>query len=126
VLAGRVHFTGYVPGAEVRSWFEIADAVVLPYRRIDQSMVSSVAAATRTPVLLSRVGGLAEGAPDRWTFPPRDPRAMARVITDFLAAHAAGETPDTGAPSPTLEAFTESTLDVYEDVRGAVPAGVTG
>jgi glycosyltransferase involved in cell wall biosynthesis len=36
-LDDRVVFTGYVPAGEVRPWFELAEAAVLPYTRIEQS-----------------------------------------------------------------------------------------
>jgi glycogen(starch) synthase len=79
--------TGYVPEADVAGWFRAAAAVVLPYRRTEQSGVASLAAAFRAPVLASTAGGLGDrGAPSRWVFPPRSPGAMAAVIARFLDA----------------------------------------
>jgi glycosyltransferase involved in cell wall biosynthesis len=78
--------TGYVPDAEVVGWFGMAEAVVLPYRRIEQSGVAGLAVALGVPVLASRVGGLDEqfdGSP--WTFAARDPAGLAHVLARFLA-----------------------------------------
>jgi glycosyltransferase involved in cell wall biosynthesis len=79
--------TGYVPDSEVVGWFRAADAVVLPYRRIEGSGVAGIAVGLGVPVLASRVGGLAkqfEGSP--WTFPARDAEALAHVLANYLAA----------------------------------------
>jgi glycosyltransferase involved in cell wall biosynthesis len=83
----RLVLTGYVPDSEVTAWFSAAEAAVLPYRRIEQSGVASMAIALGVPVLASRVGGLDElfGA-SRWTFPAREPDRLARTIADFLGS----------------------------------------
>ena len=82
-----VTFTGYVPSREVRPWFELATAAVLPYRRIEQSGVASLASAAGTAILPSDVGELAAFAPrEDWVYPPRDPQALAGVIGRFLAS----------------------------------------
>lgn len=82
--------TGYVPAGEVAAWFGVADGLVLPYRRIEQSGVVAIAHALNVPVLASTAGGLAEqcaGSP--WTFPPRDPDKIAETLDHFLAATSA-------------------------------------
>jgi glycosyltransferase involved in cell wall biosynthesis len=113
-LGVRVRFIGYVPAGDVGPWFDVADVAVLPYRRIDQSSVTSMAAAADTPVLLSRVGGLAEGADERWTFPPRSPQRLAEVIADFVRAVSLGEAVG-AAPgtSPDIEDFAALTVSRY-------------
>jgi glycosyltransferase involved in cell wall biosynthesis len=106
--------TGYVPDGEVATWFKVAEAVVLPYRRVDQSGVAWMARALNVPVLSSTVGGLAEEfAGSRWTFPPGAPTQIADAIADFLAtgagrAHLAAEQSlaDSGAA-------TKRVLDLY-------------
>jgi glycosyltransferase involved in cell wall biosynthesis len=86
-IRDRLVLTGYVPDADVVGWFRTADAVVLPYRRIEESGVAGIAVALGSPVLASRVGGLAEQFGDSpWTFPARDPDALAQVLARFLAA----------------------------------------
>jgi glycosyltransferase involved in cell wall biosynthesis len=129
-LQDRVTFTGYVPGGEVRPWFELAAAAVLPYRRIDQSGVAGLAGAAGTPVLLSTAGGLAEAETADWTFPPRAPERLAGVLEAFLAAapeRRAGAAPAVTAPD--LDGFVRATLAAYapgcregEEVIDAVPA----
>jgi len=82
--------TGYVPTGEVAAWFGLADGVVLPYRRVEQSGVASIAHALNVPVLASTAGGLAEQCADSpWTFPPRAPDKIAEIIGYFLTATSA-------------------------------------
>jgi glycosyltransferase involved in cell wall biosynthesis len=118
-LGDRVVFTGYVDSGEVRPWFELADAAVLPYRRIEQSGVASLAAAAGTPVIVSDIGGLAEGLGDRrWAFEPRDRQRLASVLAEFLSASPAERD---GARSRMAEAdmgtVVEETLASYEPGR---------
>jgi glycosyltransferase involved in cell wall biosynthesis len=79
--------TGYVPEGEISAWFHAAEAVVLPYRRTEQSGVASLASAFGVPVIASTVGGLREQfGGSRWTFPPCAPEFLARVLIEFLGA----------------------------------------
>jgi glycosyltransferase involved in cell wall biosynthesis len=79
--------TGYVPADEISAWFHAAEAVVLPYRRTEQSGVASLASAFGVPVIASAVGGLREQfAGSRWTFPAHAPEFLARVLIEFLSA----------------------------------------
>lgn len=83
--------TGYVPDGEVAAWFGMAEGIVLPYRRVDQSGVAWMARSLNVPILSSSTGGLAEqcsGSP--WTFPPRAPSRLAETVADFLSATRAG------------------------------------
>jgi glycosyltransferase involved in cell wall biosynthesis len=113
-LDRRVVFTGYVPGGEIRPWFELADAAVLPYTRIEQSGVANLAGAAGAPTLVSRVGGLVqEGSDPRWTFPARDPRALAATLRDFLES--GGDA--TGEAAPELPVVVQRTLRFYEEER---------
>ena len=83
-LADKVTFAGFVPGSEVRTWFDVATVAVLPYRRAEQSGVASLAVAAGTPVLTSDVGELAQlsALP---AFRPRDTEALAASLERFLA-----------------------------------------
>ncbi len=117
-LGRQVVLTGYVPDGEVAPWFELADAVVLPYRRAEQSGVEGLARAFDVPVLASAVGGLVEQlAGSKWTFPPRSPAQIAETVTDFLASSAVGHA---RAPSADLDAdlacVTRKTIKIYESV----------
>lgn len=122
-LAGTIVHTGYVPEADVAGWFQAAAAVVLPYRRTEQSGVAGLANAFGVPVLASTAGGLGEQyAASRWTFPPRSPRELAAVLASFLAtppperARTGG-----GLPTASMDSVVTATLGVY-DVT-AKPAG---
>jgi glycosyltransferase involved in cell wall biosynthesis len=113
-LDERVVFTGYVPAGEMRPWFELCDAAVLPYTRIEQSGVANLAAAAGAPILASRVGGLVqEGSDPRWSFPASDPEAMAAVIERFLE-HDRREDARWQVAAPPLGDTVAKTLALYE------------
>lgn len=79
--------SGYVPAGEVRPWFDVAEAVVLPYKAIEQSGVASMAAAVGAPMLTSTTGTLAaEFGDPRWPLPAGDPVGIATAIGGFLDA----------------------------------------
>jgi glycosyltransferase involved in cell wall biosynthesis len=105
--------TGYVPEADVAGWFQAASAVVLPYRRTEQSGVASLANAFGTPVLASTAGGLGEqyGA-SRWTFPPRSPQQLAEVLSDFLEVSSTERTGERMAVAD-MDSIVAATLGVY-------------
>ena len=107
--------TGYVPEGDIAAWFRLAEAVALPYRRTEQSGVAALAHAFSVPVLASTAGGLGEQFADsRWTYPPRDPIGLARVLADFLSS-APGErlTASRQHQSSDIAAIAASTVDVY-------------
>jgi glycosyltransferase involved in cell wall biosynthesis len=127
-LRHTVVLTGYVPDADVAGWFQAAACVVLPYRRTEQSGVAGLANAFRVPVLASTAGGLGEQYADsRWTFAPRDPRDLARVIADFLATPRGARAPaDPGPSRADLSSVVAATLDVYHATAGSAAAGSPG
>jgi glycogen(starch) synthase len=108
-LSDRVTFAGYVPGGEVRTWFDVADAAILPYRRSEQSAVAYLANSSRTPVLASAIGGLPEIATA--TFPPRDPAGLARCVTEFFDGDV--EVAAVAEPDEDMDVIIEQTLGVY-------------
>jgi glycosyltransferase involved in cell wall biosynthesis len=111
-LTDQVVFTGYVPSGEIRTWFELAEAAVLPYTRIEQSGVANLAAAAGTPVLASRVGGLVqEGSDPRWSYPAGDPERLAAVLADFLSQ--SDKAAALQEPAPELGAVVKTTIDLY-------------
>ena len=64
-LADDVVFhDSFVPDEEVALWFSAADMVALPYKSATQSGVTQVAYAFDVPMVVTRVGGLAEMVKD--------------------------------------------------------------
>ncbi len=59
-----VMHTAFVPDGEVAEWFSVADMVALPYKSATQSGVTQVAYAFDVPMIVTRVGGLAEMVED--------------------------------------------------------------
>ncbi|MGA9077718.1 MAG: glycosyltransferase [Acidimicrobiales bacterium] len=80
-IVNHTVFTGYVEDGEVTAWFRTARAVVLPYRRVEQSGVLSLARAIGSPVIASDAGGFADGAGSSWTFPAGDREALAQLLS---------------------------------------------
>ncbi len=77
----------WIPDEEVGTFFERADAVVLPYAQATQSGVAAIAAAFGVPVIASDVGGLSEqvGAQESGLLvPPLDAPALARACISVL------------------------------------------
>ena len=76
----------YVADEEVAGWFEVADAVVMPYVTATQSAVAALAFQQGRPVISTAVGGIPEAVEDGVTglvVPPRDPVALAGAILRF-------------------------------------------
>jgi glycosyltransferase involved in cell wall biosynthesis len=126
-IRDMIVLTGYVPEADVAAWFRAAAAVVLPYRRTEQSGVAGLAGAFGVPVLASTAGGLGEqyGA-SGWAFPPCAPAELAGVLTRFLAAPAAARaTAAVADPAADPEAVIRAMTGVYDRVtrREAVLSG---
>ena len=59
-----VLYDSFVYENDVKYWFSVADAVVLPYKTATQSGVTQVAYNFRVPLVVADVGGLAEIVPD--------------------------------------------------------------
>ncbi|WP_207436367.1 glycosyltransferase [Sabulibacter ruber] len=57
--------TEYIPHDKVRTYFSVADLVVQPYRHASQSGVTQIAYHFEVPILVTKVGGLAEMIPDQ-------------------------------------------------------------
>lgn len=82
-LADRVRILNrYVPEAEWPDLFAATDALVLPYRAASQSMSIALAYEFGKPVIVSRVGGLAEAVEDGRTglIAEPEPTALATAI----------------------------------------------
>ena len=118
--------TGYVPEGEISAWFHVAEAVVLPYRRTEQSGVANLASAFGVPVIASTVGGLQEQfAGSRWTFPPHAPEFLARVLAAFLGATPSEQAQLAVPPHASdLASVIKATFQLYDKVSG--PSKLTG
>jgi glycosyltransferase involved in cell wall biosynthesis len=121
-----VHWTGYVPEGEIAPWFDAADAAVLPYRRIEQSGVGSLAAALRAPVLASDAGSLvAEYGDAAWSFPAGDRAALAGLLRRFLDAREGAGPRDAprDAAGADIAEVAARTIDAYAAPRDGAPEG---
>ena len=64
-LHGQIEWrTDFIPDDQVRFYFSAADLVVQPYKSATQSGVTQIAYHFERPMLVTRVGGLAEIVPD--------------------------------------------------------------
>jgi glycosyltransferase involved in cell wall biosynthesis len=124
-LMPYVHWTGYVPEGEIAPWFQAADAAVLPYRRIEQSSVGSLAASLGAPVLASTAGSLvADYGDPGWSFPPGDRAALAELLRRFIAARGGGDGPrGPRAAGADIGDVAARTLVAYATAATAPPGG---
>jgi glycosyltransferase involved in cell wall biosynthesis len=77
----------YVTDAELTSYFEQADAVVLPYHRSSSSGPLHIAMSAGLPVVVTSVGGLVEAVqdyPGALLVPPQDPTALRGALLQLL------------------------------------------
>jgi glycosyltransferase involved in cell wall biosynthesis len=90
MVPGRIHFPGWVSTAEVKAQlYNAADCLVLPSRSEGFPTVIGEAMACGTPVLASRVGGVAELVVDGltgWLLEPGDDAALAACLA-FVFTH---------------------------------------
>lgn len=78
--------TEFVPDSEVKYFFSAADLIVQPYKSATQSGITQIAYHFERPMLVTRVGGLAEIVPDGKVGYAVDPtpEAVAAGIERFL------------------------------------------
>lgn len=120
-----VHWAGYVPEGEIAPWFDAADAAVLPYRRIEQSGVGSLAAALGVPVLASDAGTLAaEYGDPAWSYPAGDRDALAALLARFLATGGAARPGARDASGADIDEVAARTLAAYTAPEGRAHAAV--
>lgn len=90
-LEACVHMPGtYIPNEAVATYFSAADVVVQPYLSATQSGVVQIAWHFEQPVIVTRVGGLAEVVPDGeagFVVPPGDPEALAEALVRYFQEH---------------------------------------
>jgi glycosyltransferase involved in cell wall biosynthesis len=105
---------GFVPPAELGSWYERAAVVCVPSRREGYGVVAREAMAWARPVVATAVGGLRDL--DVVLVPPGDRGALRDAVEELLGdaerrrrLGAAGR-----ERAPTFEAATEALLEIYE------------
>lgn len=85
-LDGIVHFHGDVPHAELRTWMEQADLLLLASRHEGDPVVVLEAAVAGVPAVGTAVGHLAQWAPEAGSVVPfADPDALAAAAAALLA-----------------------------------------
>jgi glycosyltransferase involved in cell wall biosynthesis len=77
----------YIPDSEVEALFHRAGVLVLPYLEASQSGVACLGMAMGTPIVATRIGGMAELIHDNvdgLLVPPADPQALANAIQGLI------------------------------------------
>lgn len=80
-------FDGYIPDAEVETYFAASNLVVLPYESATQSGIVQIAFGFGIPVIVTNVGGLPEVVDDGKTgyvVPPFDSRELGKRVIQFF------------------------------------------
>jgi glycosyltransferase involved in cell wall biosynthesis len=84
-LGDQVRFHGFMPQRELRPWMERADVLLVTSRHECGPMVAMEAALAGVPTVGTRVGLLAEWAPDAAVpVPTADPTALAEAVAALL------------------------------------------
>jgi len=86
-IANNVLFTGYIPEEDFLAYFNVADILVVPSTYEPFGIVALEGMATKTPIIVSDVGGLSEIVDHRWTgmkVPPDNSTILAEVILELL------------------------------------------
>ena len=85
-LENRIHwFPKFIPDNQVCHFFIVSDLIVQPYKTATQSGITQIAYSFDKPMVVTRVGGLAEIVPDGkcgYVVEP-EPHAIADAIDDF-------------------------------------------
>jgi glycosyltransferase involved in cell wall biosynthesis len=78
----------YIPDSEVEALFRRAGVLALPYLEASQSGVACLGMAMGTPIVATKIGGMAELIHDNvdgLLVPPADPQALANAIQRLIA-----------------------------------------
>jgi glycosyltransferase involved in cell wall biosynthesis len=114
-------FTGYVPEADVASWFSAADVALFNYpTAFASSGALALALAYRTPALLSPALAAAYGAPATLAVNPGGlARRLAALAADRGALARLGEQTQVLARDRAWSTIAGRHLDLYEEVKRA-------
>jgi glycosyltransferase involved in cell wall biosynthesis len=121
--SARVRFdSDFIPKERVREYFCAADLVVQPYRHATQSGITQIAYHFGRPMLVTRVGGLAEIVEDGKTGYVTDPEptAIASAISRYYS-----ESKEAGIAQAVVAArarfdwssFVQGVIQLYETIR---------
>ena len=121
---GTVRFVPrFITDDEIPAYFRRADAVVLPYRQIDQSGVLYTALAFGKPLVLSSVGGFTEVAERHGAVtlvPPGDSQALAAAL-NHVVSDPPGDDP-AAAAADSWDAIAAQHVALYRElVAGSRP-----
>lgn len=111
-----VVFTGHVPETEVSGWFATANIGVLPYHRIEQSGVGSLARAYGLPVVVSDVGELTKLTTPELICAARDVSSLADVLQRCLEKLPSRTEPARLDSEVAVDATARKVTAIYESV----------
>jgi glycosyltransferase involved in cell wall biosynthesis len=86
-ITNKVLFTGYLPDEDFLAYFNVAEVLVVPSTYEPFGIVALEGMATKTPIIVSDVGGLSEIVDHGWTgmkVPPDNSMALADTIVELL------------------------------------------
>ncbi len=77
----------YIPNEEIPYYFYASDIVILPYTSVTGSGLVQLAFGFHKPVVVTRIGSMAEVVDDKKTgflVPPKNPQEIARAVLEFF------------------------------------------
>jgi D-inositol-3-phosphate glycosyltransferase len=81
-------YNRYIPNEEIKSFFDRADVLIMPYRSATQSGIVRMAQGQSLPIIASQTGGLAEAVRENENgllCPPGDPDLLAAQIIKYFS-----------------------------------------
>jgi len=126
-LAGKVHFTGYIPESEAAQFYAGSTLLVFPtYHFEGFPMVIFKSLAAGLPIITTQIRAAADylSEPENclWT-PPRDPAALAERIVRLLDDHDIGQEMATNnrrlSSNFNADAVTSEYVEIYRSLLGS-------
>lgn len=123
-IEDKVLFTGYLPEEDFLAYFNVSDILVVPSTYEPFGIVALEGMATKTPIIVSDVGGLSEIVDHQWTgmkVPPDNSQALADSIIELLTNETLRNRIVTNAIDKLIHVYdwsiiADHTIKVYETV----------
>ncbi|NHK29734.1 MAG: glycosyltransferase family 4 protein [Asgard group archaeon] len=123
-ISNKVLFTGYLPDEDFLAYFNVAEILVVPSTYEPFGIVALEGMATKTPIIVSDVGGLSEIVDHRWTgmkVPADNSSVLAETIVELLENQALSKNIVKNALEKLIHVYdwsiiADQTIKVYKQV----------
>lgn len=124
LINDKVLFTGYLPQEDFLAFFNVSDILVVPSTYEPFGIVALEGMATKTPIIVSDVGGLSEIVDHKWTgmkVPADNSNALADSIIELLQNEELGKKISKNAIAKLKHVYdwsiiADQTIEIYKRV----------